>query len=174
MLCRSNRTGWWDIFRGNRSVFPVNEPYETVLAWYCAGSNARCNQLPALAPRPKESCSTSSSKTDVIHLVIRSGSDLKQIFTYFPYPDIPAQYRFAKMSGTGIYRLTVDPQGKVTEIKILKRMGVFGDWPAHVTALKTLIRWRAKPGPIRIVDAPWTIFPGYHFITNEGSHIPRR
>jgi TonB family protein len=121
----------------------------------------------------KTSSGTSSSKPDVVHVVIHSGSDLKQIFTYFPYPDIPAQYRFATISGTGIYRLTVDPQGKVTEIKILKKMGVFGDWPADMTALKTLIQWRAKPGPTRIVDAPWTITPGRRYITNEGSHIPR-
>jgi len=124
-------------------------------------------------PKKAASSGTGSSKTDVVHLVIRSGSDLKRIFTYFPYPDIPAQYRFATISGTGIYRLTVDPQGKVTEIKILKKMGVFGDWPADVTALKTLIRWRAKPGPTRIVDAPWTINPGRRYLTNEGSHIPR-
>jgi hypothetical protein len=50
--------------------------------------------------------------------------------------------------------MTVDPQGNVTDIKILKRMGVFGYWRADVTALKTLIRWRASPGPVRIVDVP--------------------
>jgi hypothetical protein len=110
---------------------------------------------------------------DAVHLVVHSGPEAKQIFTYFPYPDIPAQYRFAKISGTGIYRLTVSPQGNVVEIKILKKMGVFGDWPADVTALKTLIHWRAQPGPPRIVDVPWSITPGRHFITNEGSHIPR-
>ena len=114
-----------------------------------------------------------SSKKDVVHLVIHSGAEAKQLFTYFPYPEIPSQYRLSKISGTGVYRLTVDPQGKVTEIKILKKMGVFGDWPADVTALKTLIRWRANPGPDRIVDVPWSITPGYRFITNEGSHIPR-
>ena len=119
------------------------------------------------------SSGASSSKTDPVHLVVHSGPEAKQIFTYFPYPDIPAQYRLATISGTGIYRLTVDPQGKVTEIKILKKMGVFGDWPADVTALKTLIHWRAQPGPPRIVDVPWSITPGRRFITNEGSHIPR-
>jgi TonB family protein len=135
-----------------------------------AATSAPCSSQ---EPKKPASTITSSSKTDVVHLVIRSGSDLKEIFTYFPYPDIPAQYRFATISGTGVYRLTVDPQGKVTEIKILKKMGVFGDWPSDVTALKTLIRWRAKPGPTRIVDAPWTITPGRRYITNEGSHIPR-
>jgi hypothetical protein len=56
--------------------------------------------------------------------------------------------------------MTVDPQGNVTEVRILKRMGVFGYWRADVTALKTLIRWRASPGPVRIVDVPWSIPPG--------------
>jgi len=120
------------------------------------------------------SANPASNKKDVVHLAPHSDADARQIFTYFPYPAIPSQYRFAKISGKGLYQLTVDSQGIVTEIKILKRMGVFGDWPADVTALKTLIRWRAKPGPIRIVDIPWIITPGYRFITNEGSHIPRR
>jgi len=130
----------------------------------------------AYIPATKQAAATSpaSGKTDAVHLVVHSGPEAKQIFTYFPYPDIPAQYRFAKISGTGIYRLTVSPQGNVVEIKILKKMGVFGDWPADVTALKTLIHWRAQPGPPRIVDVPWKITPGRHFITNEGSHIPRR
>ena len=130
------------------------------------------------AESPKQNKATSSdarsNNKDAVHLVVHSGPEAKQIFTYFPYPEIPSQYRLSKISGTGTYRLTVDPQGNVTEIKILKRMGVFGDWPADVTALKTLIRWRANPGPIRIVDVPWSIYPGYQFITNEGSHIPRR
>ena len=121
----------------------------------------------AAATRP------TSDKTNTVHLVVHSGPEAKQIFTYFPYPDIPAQYRLATISGTGIYRLTVTPEGNVVEIKILKKMGVFGDWPADVTALKTLIRWRARPGPSRIVDVPWSITPGHRYITNEGSHIPR-
>src|SRR5437870_13920889 len=134
------------------------------------------NDLSHASPQPSKAAATSpaSGKTDAVHLVVHSGPEAKQIFTYFPYPDIPAQYRFARISGTGIYRLTIDSHGNVGEIKILKRMGVFGDWPADVTALKTLIRWRAIPGPIRTVDIPWSITPGYRLITNEGSHIPRR
>ena len=134
------------------------------------------NDLSHASPQPSKAAATgtTSGKTDAVHLVVHSGPEAKQIFTYFPYPDIPARYRFAKISGTGIYRLTVSPQGNVVEIKILKKMGVFGDWPADVTALKTLIHWRAQPGPPRIVDVPWSITPGRHFITNEGSHIPRR
>ena len=120
-----------------------------------------------------DSSNARSDNKDAVHLVVHSGPEAKQIFTYFPYPMIPAQYRFSKIGGTGIYRLTVGPQGNVTEVKILKRMGVFADWPADVTALKAFITWRAQPGPARIVDVPWTITPGYKRITNEGSHIPR-
>jgi outer membrane biosynthesis protein TonB len=134
------------------------------------------NDVSHASPQPSKVAATkpTSGKTNAVHLVVHSGAEAKQIFTYFPYPDIPAQYRYAKISGTGIYRLTVSQQGKVVEIKILKKMGVFGDWPADVTALKTLIHWRAQPGPPRIVDVPWSITPGRHFFTNEGSHIPRR
>jgi TonB family protein len=134
------------------------------------------NDLSHASPQPSKAAATrpTSGKTDAVHLVVHSGPEAKQIFTYFPYPDIPAQYRLATISGTGIYRLTVSPQGNVVEIKILKKMGVFGDWPADVTALKTLINWRAQPGPPRIVDVPWSITPGRRLITNEGSHIPRR
>ena len=134
------------------------------------------NDVSHASPQPSKVAATkpTSGKTDAVHLVVHSGAEAKQIFTYFPYPDIPVQYRLAKISGTGIYRLTVSPQGNVVEIKILKKMGVFGDWPADVTALKTLIHWRARPGPPRIVDVPWSITPGRRFITNEGSHIPRR
>jgi len=124
----------------------------------------------------QDKAASSNARSDnkaPVHLVLHSGTEVKQTFTYFPYPTVPSQYRFAKISGTGIYRLTVDPQGNVTEIKILKRMGVFADWPADATALKTLIRWRAHPGPVRIVDVPWTITPGFRRVTNEGSHIPR-
>jgi len=134
------------------------------------------NDVSHASPQPSKVAATkpTSGKTDAVHLAVHSGAEAKQIFTYFPYPDIPVQYRLAKISGTGIYRLTVSPQGNVVEIKILKKMGVFGDWPADVTALKTLIHWRAQPGPPRIVDVPWSITPGRRFITNEGSHIPRR
>src|SRR5436190_23141675 len=91
-------------------------------------ANLLVNDLSHASPQPSKAAAsgTNSGKTDAVHLVVHSGPEAKQIFTYFPYPDIPAQYRFAKISGTGIYRLTIDSHGNVGEIKILKRMGVFG------------------------------------------------
>ena len=53
----------------------------------------------------------------------------------------------------GFYRLSLNEQGVVTEIKILGRMGP----PFDATVLKSLINWRAKPGPSHMV----TIFLRY-------------
>jgi hypothetical protein len=126
---------------------------------------------PANEAKRAAKSSADSSKKEPVHLVVKSGAQLKEIFTYFPYPQIPTEYKFANISGIGVYRLTINPQGAVTEIKILKRMGPIMD----AVALTTFIRWRAKPGPDRNVDTPWTITPGYQAIRrSRGSHIPDR
>jgi TonB family protein len=111
------------------------------------------------------------SKKEPVHLVVNSAADSKQIFTYSPRPIPPTEYLFARVSGIGRYRLTIDEQGAVTQVQILKRIGV----PMlDATVLKTFIRWRAKPGPVRIVDVGFTMIPGYQAIRRgEGSHIPR-
>lgn len=126
------------------------------------------------------STGTKSSNKDVVHLVIGRSSNLKEIFNYCPFPTLPAEYaseyKPLRITGAGFYRLFVDQQGKVTQIKILKKMGALGDSRADVAALKTLIRWQAKPGPDRIVDVSWGLPPSYRLITTTdrpGSHIPR-
>jgi TonB family protein len=132
--------------------------------------------LQAESPNPNKTASTigSSSRKDVVHVIVQSESDLKQIFTYFPRPVLPNEHNIIKISGSGAYRLTVDPQGNVTEIKILKRMGAAGDSRADVAALKTFFAWRAKPGPTRIVDVSWASRVAPIFINRDSSHIPRR
>jgi TonB family protein len=124
---------------------------------------------------------TGTNKKSVVHLVVGAASNLKQIFNYCPFPTLPneysTEYKPLAISGNGVYRLIVDQQGKVTEIKILKRMGALGDSRADVAALKTFIRWQAKPGPERIVDVTWGLPPSFRVITTKGrtgSHIPRR
>ena len=76
-----------------------------------------------------------------VHLLIRSDADARQTFTYFPYPPPVSQ-------GVGIYRLEVNPKGDVAAVTVLKSMGSAMD----VTAMKTFVTWRAKPGPRRSVD----------------------
>ena len=124
----------------------------------------------------RASASGGSNKKEVVHLVVGVGSNLKQIFTYCPFPTLPtSEYQRLRISGSGVYRLTVDQEGNVTEIKILKRMGALGDLRADVAALKTLIRWRGKPGSDRIVDVTWGLPRSARVITTKnqtGSHLP--
>src|SRR5204863_277138 len=108
--------------------------------------------------------SANRSAKEPVYLGQKSGADLKQIFTYFPYPTLPPEYYFSNISGTGMYRLTIDAQGAVTQIQILKRLSP----PViDLTMLKTFVRWRAKPGAMRIVDVPWLITPGYQFLERD-------
>ena len=78
-----------------------------------------------------------------IHLMVRSDTDARQIFTYFISPSIAA-----RPGAVGIYRVEVNPQGSVAAVTILKSMGHIRD--IHI--LKTLVTWRAKPGSLRVVD----------------------
>lgn len=102
-------------------------------------------------------------KSEPVYLVVKSRADQNQIFSYHPYPAFENEIRFSKITGTGMYRLTVDAQGAVTQIQILKRFsgshpgrggpGESGFFPGFdKLMLQTLIRWRAKPGPLRVVD----------------------
>jgi hypothetical protein len=138
-------------------------------------SFAAVASLHADLPNPNKSspANVASSTKTPVHIVVRSEADLKQTFTYFPRPMLSTEHDSFRVTGAGIYRLTVDRRGNVTEIKILKKMGVSGDSRSDVTALKTLITWRAKPGTDRIIDVTWVISAIRPFIINEGSHIPR-
>lgn len=114
------------------------------------------------------SISTDSSKKEPVHLQVKSDAEARKIFTYFPYPVPPTGLKSPSVNGT--YQLTVAPQGEVTQIKILKTMGPIMD----VTALKAFIRWKAQPGPLRIVDVAWGLTMMQAPIRSVGSHIPRK
>jgi hypothetical protein len=107
-----------------------------------------------------------------VHLVVKSRAEIKQIFTYFPYPVVPTElqgYAGSKVGGAGLYRLAVDAQGTVTQVTILKGFTVaavyderFSDIKGNAVPaldkvmLQALTRWRAKPGPMRVVDVHWS------------------
>lgn len=117
----------------------------------------------AASAKKKAAASTGSPE----HLVVTSAADAKKIFTYFPYPQAPTGLQSPNVSG--IFELTVDPQGSVTQVKIVKTIGTIMD----PIALKTFSRWKARPGPPRIVEVPfslWKRFP--HPPRETGSHIP--
>ena len=107
-------------------------------------------------------------ETKPVHLVVRSRAEIKQTFTYFPYPAVPSElegYAGSQVGGTGTYRLTVDVQGAVTQVTTLKGFTINEIYDERFSNVKgntvpaldkvmiqALMRWRAKPGPRHVVD----------------------
>jgi hypothetical protein len=122
--------------------------------------------------RKVSSAGTDREEKQPVHLVIRSRAEIKQIFTYFPYPAVPIElqgYAGSKVGGVGHYRLKVDAQGAVTQVTILKGFTVTAVYDEGFSnlqgnsvpaldklMLQTLPHWRAKPGPARVVDVYWS------------------
>jgi hypothetical protein len=126
---------------------------------------------------PQKQTKRSAANTDragrqPVHLVIKSRGEIKQVFTYFPYPAVPTElqgYAGSQVGGTGLYRLMVDPQGAVTQVTTLKGFTVAAVYDERFSnirgnpvpaldkiMLQALTRWRAKPGPMRVVDVHWS------------------
>jgi hypothetical protein len=107
-----------------------------------------------------------------VHLIVRSQADIKQTFTYSPYPTVPSElegYAGSQVGGTGTYRLIVDAQGAVNQVTILKGFTVTAVYDERFSNVKgnavpaldnvmvqALMRWRAKPGPTRTIDIYWS------------------
>jgi hypothetical protein len=118
------------------------------------------------------SANASRPETRPVHLIVRSRAEIKQTFTYSPYPAVPSElegYAGAKVGGTGTYRLIIDAQGAVTQVNILKGFTVTAVYDERFSNVKgntvpaldqvmvqALMRWRAKPGPMRVVDIYWS------------------
>lgn len=118
------------------------------------------------------SAKASRAEKKPVHLVVRSQADIKQTFTYFPHPSIPTDlegYAGTQVGGTGTYRMVIDGQGAVTQVSILKGFTVTAVYDERVSDIKgnavpgldqvmvqALQRWRAKPGPMRVVDIYWS------------------
>jgi len=135
-------------------------------------------------PKQTKTGSTNASRPEKqpVHLTVRSQPEIKQTFTYSPHPAIPSElqgYAGTQVGGTGTYRMTVDAQGAVTQVTIVKGFTVttvyderFSDSKGNaVPALdqvmvQVLQRWRAKPGPMRVVDIYWSF--GTHPWVNYG------
>ena len=136
------------------------------------------------APKQKKgsSANASSPERKPVHLVVRSAAEIKQTFTYSPYPAVPDElegYAGSQVGGTGTYRLTVDAQGAVIHVTILKGFTVTAIYDERFSNVKgstvpaldnvmvqALTRWRAKSGPTRVVDIYWSF--GTHPWVNYG------
>jgi len=126
------------------------------------------------APKKKKGSSANTSPLEgkPVHFVVRSAADIKQTFAYAPYPAVPDElqgYTGSQVGGTGTYRMTVDPQGAVAHVAILKGFTVTAVYDERFSNVKgnavpaldqvmvqALMRWRAKPGQSRVVDIYWS------------------
>jgi hypothetical protein len=126
------------------------------------------------APKQKRGSSGNANRSEgrPVHLVVRSAAEIKQTFTYSPYPAVPHElegYAGSQVGGTGTYRLSVDPRGTVTQVTILKGFTVNAIYDERFSNVKgsavpaldkvmvqALMRWRAKPGPTRVMDIYWS------------------
>ena len=124
------------------------------------------------AQRKESSAKRGRLEGKAVHLTVRSRSDMKRTFAYSPYPVVPSElegYAGSQVGGTGTYRLSVDAQGAVTQVTILKGFTVTAVYDERFSNLKgnsvpaldgvmrqALMRWRAKSGPQRIVDIYWS------------------
>ncbi len=118
------------------------------------------------------SASTSHTEKKPVHLLVRSAAQIKQTFSYSPYPAVPDElegYAGSQVGGIGTYRLSVDPRGTVTQVTILKGFTVTAVYDERFSNVKgntvpaldkvmvqALMRWRARPGPPRAVDIYWS------------------
>jgi hypothetical protein len=118
-------------------------------------------------PRQTKARSANASRTETkpVHLTVRSQAEIKQTFTYSPHPVIPDElqgYAGTKVGGTGTYRMIVDAQGAIPQVTVLKGFTVTAVYDERFSNVKdkvmvqALMRWRAKPGPTRVVDLYWS------------------
>ena len=125
-------------------------------------------------PKQTKTRSANASRLQIkpVHLAVRSRAEIKQTFTYSPYPTVPSDlegYAGSKVGGTGTYRLVVDAKGAVNQVTILKGFTVTAVYDERFSNIKgnavpgldqvmveALMRWRARPGPTRVVDIYWS------------------
>jgi outer membrane biosynthesis protein TonB len=140
------------------AVAPTAEPKKSLPKQKSKSSGApRFAEPQSTMPAPQETKGTqagqaTSTPKGAVHLVIHTDSDTRKIFTYFQYPQVSAP-----AGTTGLYRLEVNPDGSVGAVTILKSMGSTMD----VDLMRAFVRWRAVPGPVRIVDVPRRVFEFY-------------
>jgi TonB family protein len=80
-----------------------------------------------------------------------------------PYYPLAARQR--GIAGSGVFRLYIDEQGRVTKIGVLASTG---NKEMDASAMHAMVHWRTKPGPKREVDAPVT------FTTTTWRDTPQR
>jgi TonB family protein len=92
-------------------------------------------------------------RISVNHIAVSRYPDLRQVFLTMPTPVYALELRRRNITGSGIFTLSVDEKGKVTDITVRKSTG---HRELDLQAIYGLRQWRAKPGPHRQIDVPIT------------------
>ena len=87
-----------------------------------------------------------------------SSAELAVMFISREKPSYPVELRRRRITGSGMFRLYIDEQGRVTKIGILKSTG---NKELDASAMRAMIHWRARPGSKREVDQPCTFWFGH-------------
>ncbi|HSH39079.1 MAG TPA: TonB family protein [Chthoniobacterales bacterium] len=80
----------------------------------------------------------------------------KELWALFPtkaLPLYPYDARRARVTGSGIFRMYIEPDGRVSAVGVMKSTG---NKELDLAAAGGLYRWKAFPGKRREVDMPVT------------------
>jgi TonB family protein len=80
----------------------------------------------------------------------------KELWALFPVkalPLYPYDARRARATGSGVFRMYIEPDGRVTAVGVMKSTG---NQDLDLAAAGGLYRWKALPGKRREVDMPVT------------------
>jgi TonB family protein len=76
----------------------------------------------------------------------------KGIILYAPVPNYPEAARsHLTLGAQGVYRLTINPNGTVDEVGILKKAG---HYKLDSAMILEFFKWKFKPGSIKRLDVP--------------------
>jgi TonB family protein len=97
-------------------------------------------------------------------------TEWKARFAQRLFPDYPRCARARHLTGSGVFRMRVDKQGRVTTVTVLKSTG---HKELDSLAVEALSRWRGRPGPKWDLHIPIT-FRMDVTITRKSTQTRRR
>jgi TonB family protein len=97
-------------------------------------------------------------RTTVNGVSVQRYPNLKELFLSMPKPSYPPGLRRRHMTGSGIFRMNIDENGRVTNVNIRQSTG---HRELDAQATNALMRWRTKPGARREIDMPITFTNGH-------------
>ena len=92
-----------------------------------------------------------NGRTMVNGVPVQHYPNLRGLFLGMPKPYYPPEVRRRGITGSGIFTMHIDANGKVAGVEIRKSTG---HRELDIQAVDALRHWRTKPGPHREIDMP--------------------